>query len=264
VTIARYGTRVGRREGVFLNYPLYHEDDADIGMDYYFWVIRGGDTTIVVDTGFSEEGGRNRSRTTLMDPAELYRRIGVDPATSPPVVVTHAHYDHIGNLDLFPTSQVVIAEREYDFWTGPHAGRVQFHHSVEDSELTGLRSVHDEGRTRTFRDRVEVAPGVEVIEVGGHTPGQSVVRVPTADGVVLLASDAVHYYEEIERDMPFSSVAELVRMYEAFDTIRGWVDAGEIDHLVAGHDPDILNRFTPSTEPGLEQLVVTIGRRDTA
>lgn len=107
------------------------------------------------------------------------------------------------------------------------------------------------GRVTTFEDRFALGDGIEVRRVGGHTPGQAVVIVPTAAGRVLLASDAVHYYEELERDMPFVSASSLVDMYAGFDLIRGLLKAQQIDHLVTGHDPATMARFSNrSGDPG--------------
>lgn len=258
VTIVKYGTRQTVRSDVYLNYHLYDEPDGPIGMDYFFWLIRNADRTIVVDTGFSAAGGDRRRRTSLLAPAAAFDALGVDRAAGPPVVITHAHYDHTGNLDLFPASPVILAAAEYAFWTGPYADRTLLHHSVEDAEIAYLRRADREGRVRTFDTDVELAPGVRVIRVGGHTPGQSVVTVNTSDGVVLLASDSVHYYEEFERSMPFTQVASLVDMYAAFERVRAMLDSGEVRHLVSGHDPDTLARFTPVTG-ALAGLAATIG-----
>jgi glyoxylase-like metal-dependent hydrolase (beta-lactamase superfamily II) len=259
VTIVKYGTRSTSRADVYLNYQLYNEADSAMDMDYFFWVIHGGGRTVLVDTGFSPAGGRARNRSLLADVPELLQRFGATPESSPPVILTHAHYDHAGNLGLFLKSEVFMARREFDFWASAHARRKMFHHSVDDDELALLAQVRAEGRLRLFEDTVEVVPGVEVRRVGGHTPGQCVVTVPTTEGKVLLASDAVHYYEEYERDMLFMSVANLVEMYEGFDHIRRLVESGEVDHLVAGHDPTTLGRFKPvGGEFG--HLAATIGQ----
>ena len=258
VTIAKYGARRTVRSDVFLNYALYHEPDDPISMDYFVWVVRNAERTVLVDTGFSPDGGAVRGRDQLIGLPELYAELGVDAAAAPPVIVTHAHYDHIGNLGLFPASRVLIARREYEFWRSDLATRPLFHHSVEDVELTALAGRVESGGVDFFEGRHELAPGIEVIELGGHTPGQAVVKVATADGPVLLASDAVHYYEEYEAAMPFTSVADLVAMYTGFETIKAMVDSGEVRHLVAGHDPSTLDRFTPVTGR-LAGLAATIG-----
>jgi len=261
VVIAQYGTRQGHRAEVYLNYGIYGQADGPIGMDYFVWVIRNAERTILVDVGFSEVGGiRNRGRSFVRSPEQIYADLGIDLAGEQTIVVTHAHYDHIGNLDKFPSSRIVIAESEYEFWASAMGSRAQFRWSTEPEELDALQAARAAGRVTTFSGSIEVAPGVEVIEIGGHTPGISVVRVQTADGPVLLASDTVHYYEEYEDDMPFAYVADLPRMYRGFDIIRGWVEDGSVAHLVSGHDPDTLNRFARIETGPLAGIAATIGR----
>lgn len=259
VILARYGTRSTVRSEVYLNYALYHESDGPIGLDYFIWVIRNAARTILVDTGFSTAGGQQRKRTMLMHPTLIWKALGITPESAPPIVLTHAHFDHAGNLAHFPQSQIIVAEAEVEFWAGPQAHRELFHHSVEDDELELLRSAREQGRVTTFRGSHQVAPGVEVLEVGGHTPGQSVVLVQTSNGTVVLASDAVHFYEELDRGMPFMSVADLVAMYDAFDRLNGMLADGTVTHLVSGHDPSTLGRFEPLGDP-LSGEAAVIGR----
>lgn len=258
VLIVRYGTRSTNRSNVYLNHGVYREDDGPIDMDYFFWAIRTPDETILVDTGFSVAGGEARGRTILIDPARALALAGAEPGTAPRIIVTHGHYDHIGNLPLFPDAELIVSRREFDFWAGPHATKPLFHHSVEDVELAHLRDAAARGTVTFFQGSLNVAPGVRIVEIGGHTPGQSIVFVETSEGTVLLASDAVHYYEEYQRDMVFTSVADIVEMYDSFAHIRDLEASGAVAHVVSGHDPSTLERFTP-VEGDLHGNAATIG-----
>jgi glyoxylase-like metal-dependent hydrolase (beta-lactamase superfamily II) len=258
VSIIRHGTRSTTKDDVYLNYNLYGEPDVAIEMDYFAWLIRNETTTVVVDTGYSRHGGESRNRTFLLDLPQTYAKLGVDPESAPPVVITHAHYDHTGNLDHFPKSDIYLAEDELAFWNGAMGHRVQFHHSIEEEDLAGIRAAEGEGRLKLFRGELELAPGIQLIQLGGHTPGQTVVKVATSEGTVLLASDAVHFYEEWEEDRPFTYMADLVDSYEAFDRITEMVDSGEVRHVVSGHDADTLGRFT-QVDGEFAGAIATIG-----
>jgi glyoxylase-like metal-dependent hydrolase (beta-lactamase superfamily II) len=243
VLAVRYGTRQASAAEVFLNYHAYREPDRPLRMDYFFWVVRGPARTVVVDTGFSPAGGASRGRTMLMDTAPALRAAGAAPDDVAQVVLTHAHYDHIGGLPVFTEAEVIMTRDEYDFWTGPMGRRGQFAHTTDASELDRLRALREAGRLTLTGRAHQVAPGIELTEVGGHTPGQAVVTVATRGGPVILASDAVHYYEELERDRPFSTVADLAGMYAAFDQIRE-MGAEPGARVVAGHDPLVAELFT--------------------
>jgi len=243
VLAVRYGTRQASAAEVFLNYHAYREPDRPLRMDYFFWVARGPARTVVVDTGFSPAGGASRGRTMLMDTVPALRAAGAAPDAVAQVVLTHAHYDHIGGLPAFTGAEVIMTRDEYDFWTGPMGRRGQFAHTTEASELGQLRELREAGRLTLTGRAHQVAPGIELTEVGGHTPGQAIVTVATRGGPVILASDAVHYYEELERDRPFSTVADLAAMYAAFDQIRE-MGAAPGARVVAGHDPLVAERFT--------------------
>jgi len=254
VLAVKYGTRLTSAAEVFLNFTTYGEPDRALGMDYFFWVIRdAAGRTVLVDTGFSPAGGGSRGRTTLLDMASALRAVSLRPGDVAQVVITHGHYDHIGGLPWFGAAEVIMTRTEYDFWTGAMGGRALFAHAAEPAEIEYLRMLRRAGRLTLAGHSHQIAPGIELVEVGGHTPGQAIVSVRAGSGRLILASDAVHYYEELERDRPFSAAANLVEMYAAFDQIREMArDAGT--SVIAGHDPAVAERFPPM--PGQDGVVL--------
>ncbi len=238
VAALRYGTRRTRKSECYYRWSSYGEPDAEIGMDYFFWVVRNGDTTIVVDTGFHPDSGARRGRTCLCPPDEALRRIGVEPETVPTVVLTHLHYDHTGNLEWFPDAELIVQRRELEFWSGPEARHQQFAPLIEPEEIERI----SDRRLRLLDGDAEIAPGIQAICVGGHSPGQTVLVVETAGGSAVIASDAVHYYEELELERPFEIMVDLRAMYAGYATV-GELARRRGAALLVGHDPEVMSRF---------------------
>jgi len=193
----------------------------------------------------------------LREPVAALADLGISPGDVTQVIVTHAHYDHVGNLSAFPAAEIIMARREFDFWTGPLASRALFAHSAEPAEIEYLRKADRAGRITFVAGSEHMTDGIELMEVGGHTPGQLLVRVRVAGGQAVLASDALHYYEEADRDRPFAHVVDLAQMYRGYEVLRELArQPGTV--LVAGHDPEVMRRFPAIAGPGGD-LAVRIG-----
>jgi glyoxylase-like metal-dependent hydrolase (beta-lactamase superfamily II) len=112
-----------------------------------------------------------------------------------------------------------------------------------------------EGRARFHDGSAELAPGLSLHHVGGHSLGLQVMRVKTRRGHVVLASDATHLYANFQQRRPFPIVADVAQMLEGFDTLHRL--ASSPDHIIPGHDPAVLERY-PASAPGLEGQAVRL------
>ena len=252
VYAVRYATREARTGENFYGHDPH---DAPMPMDYFVWAAVSEERTVVIDAGFNAEVAARRGRDHLRCPTDGLRELGIDSEEVPLVILTHLHYDHVGNLEKFPAATFVVQEDEMSFWTGRYAGRPHFREIVEPDDVLHLVRENFAGRLRFVAGSEEVVPGVEVHRAGGHSSGLQVVRVNTVRGSVVLASDATHFYANIERDRPFSIVTDLARMYGAFDLVNSLADSPA--HVVPGHDPLVMERYPPAGD-GLEDVAVRI------
>ena len=94
----RYATREGRRRDNFIGGDPH---DGPMPMDYFVWMVVGPERRFVVDCGFTAEIAARRKRTYLRDPVEALQLLGVHADDVTDVVLTHLHYDHVGNFDRF-------------------------------------------------------------------------------------------------------------------------------------------------------------------
>jgi glyoxylase-like metal-dependent hydrolase (beta-lactamase superfamily II) len=256
VFAVRYAHRDARRAEHFYGPDPPDPHDAPMAMDYFLWAITGDGAPVVVDAGFTPETARRRGREVVADPIAVLAALGVDAAEVGDVVLTHLHYDHSGHLGAFPQARFWVQESELAFWTGRHAARGEYGRIVEPGDVVELVRLNFERRVRFVSGDAAMAPGVSLHLVGGHAPGLQVVRVQTADGPVVLASDAAHFYANLADDRPFSLVHHLDAMYEAFDRLRD-LAGGEDSRIVPGHDPLVLERY-PAVSPALAGLAVVI------
>ena len=117
VTAVRYGTRALRKSDAYHRFDTFGEPDAPLDMDYFF-ACSGTASAPCSRHRLDRVVGERRGRTCLTTPVEALARLGVSPGLVSQVVVTHLHYDHVGNLDAFPDAELVVHERELDFWAG--------------------------------------------------------------------------------------------------------------------------------------------------
>jgi glyoxylase-like metal-dependent hydrolase (beta-lactamase superfamily II) len=230
-----------------------HESAARL--DYFVWLVRNADRTVVVDTGFNAAAAARRKREFLRSPADGLALLGVDAAKVDNVILTHLHYDHVGNFDLFPAATFHLQDDEMAYATGRYMAVPHFGHAYEVDEVVGMvRNVYA-GRVAFHAGDAEIAPGLSVHLIGGHTMGLQAVRVWTRVGWIVLASDASHYYANMEERRPFPIVADVARMVDGWRRMRELASAPRF--VVPGHDPEVMRRYA-APAPALEGIAVRL------
>jgi len=229
--------------------------DAPMPLDYFVWAIRNQKQTFVLDTGFDAEMAKRRKREFLRSPGEGLKAIGIDPAKVEDVVISHMHYDHVGNHTLFPNARYHLQDREIAYCTGRYMCHPTMRYPYEPEDVAAVVRRLFEGRVQFHDGEDELAPGLTLHHVGGHTMGLQVLRVWTARGWVVLASDASHFYANMNQGRPFPIVYNVGEMLEGHRTMRRL--ASSANHVIPGHDPLVLKRYPPA-RPELEGVVVRL------
>lgn len=237
------------------NFIFADPHDGPSEMDYFVWAAIGERGSFVVDMGFNRETAEARGHDYLRCPAESLKLVGLDPDMVTDVVITHMHWDHVGNFDKFPKARFHLQDAEACFATGRYMSHKVLRGGVSvDDACEMVRKVHED-RIEFHDGEAELAPGFSVHHVGGHTMGHQIARVHTRRGWVVLASDAAHYYANMEQANPFPAVYSVGDYLAAFRTARKLAESDA--HVIPGHDPLVMRRYpAPSSE--LEGVAVRL------
>jgi glyoxylase-like metal-dependent hydrolase (beta-lactamase superfamily II) len=248
----RYATLARRASDNFIGGDPH---EAGSPLDYYVWLARSPSRTFVIDTGFDAGVGARRGRSMLLAPDAGLRRLGVDAAEVRDVIITHLHYDHVGNFALFPKARFHLQDREMQFATGRHMTQPIFSHAYEVEEVVGVVREVYKGRVQFHDGDAALAPGLSLHRIGGHTMGMQSVRVHTRIGWIVLASDATHLYANMDEVRPFPIVHSVGAMVEGYRRLRELAD--DPRWVVPGHDPLVMQRYA-AAGAGLEGVAVRL------
>jgi glyoxylase-like metal-dependent hydrolase (beta-lactamase superfamily II) len=222
---------------------------------YYVWAIIGPHGRFIVDTGFDQSMAHKRGRTMIKPIDEGLRAIGIQADAVEDIIVTHLHYDHTGNYEMFPRARYHLQDGEMAYATGRYMCHSHIRIPFEvDDVVAMVRKVFAE--RVVFHDGTEqIAPGITVHRIGGHSKGLQSVRVKTRRGHVVLASDASHLYEHIYEGRVFPVTYNVGDVLEGYATIKKLADSTH--HIIPGHDPQVAELY-PAAAPGLEKWVMRL------
>lgn len=249
----KYGENTKRVAAENFMLPMPDDHASPMPIDYFVFVVRNDKRTILIDTGFDHKEAKARGRSITVEPIEVLKRIGIEAASIKETIITHLHFDHAGTMDQFPASKFHLQEAEMAYATGKcmceASMRTPF---TADHVCQMVKNVYS-GRVHFHDGDGEVAPGITVHKCAGHSKGIQSIRVNTAHGPVVLASDVVHFYANIEQRRPFFITIDqdaTLRSYDRLAELAG----GSLRNVIPGHDPLILKRY-PAWKPETAGIV---------
>ena len=137
-------------------------------------VLIRGQKNILVDTG-------HKGRASMLK--DSLESAGLKPEDIDTVVLTHSHWDHTQNVDMFPNARILINPKELEYAASP-----------KPSDLATARYFHAmlEGHDiEEVAEGAEIEPGVSILDTPGHTRGHVSVLVETSQGTVAISGDAL-------------------------------------------------------------------------
>jgi glyoxylase-like metal-dependent hydrolase (beta-lactamase superfamily II) len=224
---------------------------TDIAMIY--WLVRGEGHVILVDSGFYRPQFFQRWKVQdFQMPKEMLGRVGVRPEDVTDVVLTHMHWDHADGMDLFPNARIWLQKEEYSYYTGPAWQEKTTHGGIEPDDVLALVKLNVAGRVSLVDGDDQVLfPGIRSYTGGKHTWASQFVTVATAAGTVVLASDNMYLYENLDTHKPIAQTLDAASNLHAQDRMKTLASDPRL--IVPGHDPAEFERF-PVVAPGVVQI----------
>ena len=234
------------------NYIFGDPHDEMTSITYYVWAIKGPHGNFVVDTGFDQAAAKERARTILHPVGEGLKAIGVEPSEVKNVIATHLHWDHAGNYDLFPQARYHIQDAEMAYATGRCMCHQTLRIPFSEADVHAMVSKVYAYRCEFHDGSEQLAPGITIHKIGGHSKGLQCVEVKTKRGIVVLASDCIHLYSHIDEGRVFPITYSVGDTLEGYKTIQKLASSRQ--HIVPGHDPAVMELY-PAAKPGLESWI---------
>jgi glyoxylase-like metal-dependent hydrolase (beta-lactamase superfamily II) len=219
---------------------------------YMLWLLKAADGRIaLVDAGFYRDTFMPRWKPVdYIRPTEALRRAGVAPEEVHDIIVTHVHWDHLDGVDLFPRALIWIQKAEYEYYVDSAGGTP--HRTIDPDDAMMLFSMKRAGRVMLIDgDRQEVLPGVKVYTGGKHTYASQHVAVPTRSGVVVLASDNVYVYENVDKHVAIAHTLDPDSNLRAQERMLSL--ASDRRFVIPGHDAQVFSRF-PAIADGVVRI----------
>jgi glyoxylase-like metal-dependent hydrolase (beta-lactamase superfamily II) len=218
------------------------------------WLLKGSNgRQVLVDSGFYRQKFLDQWKPRdFRSPAAAVEAAGVKPEAITDIIISHAHWDHVDGADLFPKATIWIQREEYRYYTGEAWHQRNTHGGIDADDMLALLKINTDGRLRFVEgDDQEIIPGIRCYTGGKHTRESQYVTAKTDAGTVVLTSDNVYLYENLEKHVPIAATLDAESNLRAQDRIRTLASDPRL--IVPGHDPLVFERF-PAVSEGIVRI----------
>lgn len=211
---------------------------------FIIWLIRSSGRNILLNSGFHREKWMTyMPMTEYMRPDEAVKIAGVMPGEITDIVISHAHWDHMGGIDLFPKATVWIQKEEFRYYTGEAWQAGGQHGGIDPEDVQELVRLNTEGRIRLVDgDNVEIFPGIRAYTGARHTYASQYLRVDGSPPLVL-ASDNCHLYRNLAEHKASATFSDADQPANIKNQARMIEFAGSVDRVIPGHDALQFQKF---------------------
>jgi glyoxylase-like metal-dependent hydrolase (beta-lactamase superfamily II) len=229
----RYATAEDEVAGLVMGAPKGEK----INIAMVVWLIRGGGRNILFDSGYHRDTFlKYFPSTEYIRPDEAVKLAGVQPEEITDIVISHAHWDHMGGIDLFPKAAVWIQNEEFRYYTGDAWQPGGHHGGIDPDDVQQLVKLNTEGRLRLVDgDNVEIFPGIRAYTGARHTYASQYLRVE-GNPTFVLASDNCYLYRNLSEHKASATFSEADQPANIKNQARMAELAGSVDLIVPGHD----------------------------
>ena len=185
-------------------------------------------------------------------PDKAVAKLGIKPEEINDIIITHMHFDHAGSLDLFPKAQIWIQKDEFVYYTSTAWQPKGNNFGVDPEDVQALVKLNTEGRvTLIDGDDQEPIKGIKVYTGSRHTYASQYLGVNTKVGTVVLASDNISLYENLEKHLPIGLTFDKEANLKAQERMKQIASSPRL--IVPGHDPAVFKRF-PKPGNGIAKI----------
>jgi glyoxylase-like metal-dependent hydrolase (beta-lactamase superfamily II) len=217
------------------------------------WLIRGNGRNILVDSGFyRDQFFKQWTVRDFVKPSEAVSLLGLKPEEITDVIITHMHWDHADGMDLFPKARIWVQKDEFSYYTGEAWQQKGTHGGIDPDDVLAIVKLNMEGRVGLVNGDVqEIIPGIICYTGGKHTFQSQYVGVSTEQGTVVLASDNMYLYENLDKHVPIGASLDFDSNLRAQDRMKQLASSPRL--IIPGHDPAVFARF-PQVRKGVAKI----------